>query len=352
MSPRAVRAAIAGLGCLVACAATRVPATGPTATTAGDRDASAAVAVLADQGAHGDATDGGPGSPGVAEAAVVSVARDASVADDEGDAGAKLVFDLAAARSGESKVAVLVNVEAFRASTAGRQLGAVFNAMKLQEQVGHVDELGVAWLLYTGPSLLNSKHGTLLMFCAASDAKIDRWLDARRVDPHDNPVDAGAGVHAVVGRADNAPRVFLRPQSHVVAMVPPELGTEAAAALQGARIPAHADPREAFRFRAKNPSRVMSELPASVTEVRFWIAPRKDQGADFFFETDTPGATIVAQQLHDFLDKEIDPSTRTATLGVFDHPDISTDGDVAKVHIRATEAQLWAILQPILAEFR
>ena len=343
---------MAGLGCLVACAASRVPANAPSPTNAGDRDASTGAAGLADNAVHGDATDAGPGTLDVAESAVASGVRDASVAEDDSDATAKLVFDLTAARSGESKVAVLVNVEAFRASTAGRQLAPVVAAITQKEDFAHIDDLGVAWLLFTGPSMLNSAHGTLLVYCAASDAKIDKWLDSRRSDPHSAPVDAGPGVHAVVGRADRAVRIFMRPQSHLLAMVPPELSTEAATVLRTARIPAHADPGEAFRFRAKDPHRVMSELPGSVTEVRFWIAPRKDQGADFFFESDTTGAAIVAQQLHDFLDREVDVSTRNLTLGVFDHPDITANGDVAQVHIRATEAQLAAILQVILADFR
>jgi hypothetical protein len=327
-----------------------VPANGPSPTNAGDRDAATPTAV--DNAVHGDVADAGAAAPDVTQAAIASGVRDASVAEDDSDASAKLVFDLTAARSGESKLAVLVNVEAFRASTTGRQLGPVVAALTQKEDFAHIDELGIAWLLFTGPSMMKSDHGTLLAFCAASDAKIDKWLDARRSDPHSAPVDAGPGVHAVVGRADSAARVFMRPQSHVLAMVPPELSNEAATVLRTARVPAHADPGEAFRFRARNPHRVMSELPASVTEVRFWIAPRKDQGADFFFEADTSGAPIVAQQLHDFLDREVDVSTRNLTLGVFDHPDITANGDVAQVHIRATEAQLAAILQVILADFR
>jgi hypothetical protein len=288
----------------------------------------------------------------VPEAAVASTAHDASVADDDDrDAGGKLAFDLGVARAGESKLAVLVNVEAFRASTAGRQLGPVVSALTHRQDFDHIDDLGVAWILFTGPSIERSTHGTMLMYCTASDAKLDHWLDAMRSDPSAGSADAGPpGVHAVVGRADGAARVFMRPQSHLVAMVPPELATEAARVLQAAHIPAHADPGEAFRFRARNPQRTISELPASITEIRFWIAPRKDQGADFFLEGDTPGAAIVAQQLHDFLDKEVDVSVRNATLGVFDHPEITVSGDVARMHIRATEAQLWAIVQPILAE--
>jgi hypothetical protein len=306
----------------------------------------------ANGGAQGDVADAGPGVADAGEAAVASLVHDASVAEDDGDAGAKLVFDLGAARSGESNFAVLVNVEAFRASTAGRQLGPVVAALTHKQDFDHIDDLGVAWVLFTGPSIERSAHGTMLMYCAAPDTKIDRWLDARRTDPHSGSGDAGPpGVHAVVGRADGAQRVFMRPQSHVVAMVPPELATEAARVLQGARVPAHADPGEAFRLRARHPQHTISELPASITEVRFWIAPRKDQGADFFLEGDTPGATMVAQQLQDFLDKEVDVSVRKATLGVFDHPEITTTGDIAKVHVRASEAQLWAIVQPILAEF-
>jgi hypothetical protein len=337
-----------GLGCLVACAVAQAPASAPPPSSAGGPDASAAVVQT---GARLDIADGGPGMTVVAEASVASLAGDASREDDS-DAGAKLSFDLSVARSGEVNVAVLVNVEAFRASNEGRQLGPVISTItKREDFFSHIDDLGVAWLLYTAPSLRNSAHGTMVMYCTAPDAKIDRWLDAKHAESS-APIDAGAGVHAVRTRVDRAERVFLRAQPHVVAMVPPELVAEAASVLRGARLPAHADAGEAFRFRARNPQRVMSELPASVTEARFWIAPRKDQGADFFFETDSSGATIVAQQLHDFLDREVDVSTRNATLGVFDHPEITASGNIAKVHIRATEAQLAAMLQIILVEFR
>ncbi len=329
-----------------------MPANGPGPSNVGDHDASTGSAAVVDDGVRGDALDAGLGTADVTESAVATVVRDASVAEDDSDAAAKLVFDLGAARSGESKLALLVNVEAFRASATGRQLGPVVSSLTKKDDFAHIDDLGVAWLLFTGPSIMKSDHGTLLAFCTASDAKLDRWIDSRRSDPHAGPVDAGAGVHAVVGRADNAARVFMRPQSHVLAMVPPELSTEAATVLRTAHVPPHADPGEAFRFRARNPHRVMSELPASVTEVRFWIAPRKDQGADFFFEADTSGAAMVAQQLHDFLDREVDVSTRNLTLGVFDHPDITANGDVAQVHIRANETQLSAILQMVLADFR
>jgi hypothetical protein len=345
MSRRAIFIGIAGLGCLVACAAAQVPAPTPNAANVVGPDASA---VVVESAVRTDTLDAGPGTPDVVEAAVASSARDASM-DDDSDAGAKLVFDLGAARAGQARLAVLVNVEAFRANSSGRQLGPVIQAITRKEAIPHVEDLGIAWLLFTGPSLQGSAKGTLLMYCTAPDAKIDRWIDGMRT-ANSAPVDAGPGVHAVRGHADSADRVFLRPQSHLVAMVPPDLATTAVTLLRDARMPAHADPTEAFRFRARNPQRAFSELPASVTEMRFVIKPRKDQGADFVFEVDTPGAAIVAQQLHDFLDHEVDVATRNATLGVFDHPDITASGDVATVHVRASEAQLSAMLQIILAE--
>ena len=273
------------------------------------------------------------------DTAVASTTSAASVVDDDPDAGAKFVFDLGVARSGESKVAVVVNVEAFRAHPTGRQLGPSIAALPQWRELTQGADLGIAWLLFTSPSLERTRRGTMLVYCAAGDAKIDRWLDAKR-----SPFDAGPGVHATLGRADRAERVFMRPQSHVVAVVPPDSAREVATLLRSAHIPPHADPGEAFRFRAKNPQSVMRELPASVTEIRFWVAPRKDQGADFFFEGDTPGATFVAQQLHDFLTKENESSVRNVTLGLFDHPNITADGDIAKVHVRATAAQLDALL--------
>jgi hypothetical protein len=347
MISRAIRHAVAGLGCLAACAVARPPTNEPGQRAAGDQDASATSTVLA-ASAGGD---GGPAAPDAAEAAVAAGAADASLAEEDRDAGPGLVFDLGVARSGESKVAAVINVEAFRASTAGRQLGPVIAAFPQWGDFTRGTDLGIAWVLFTGSSLDRMERGNVVMYCTATDAKIDRWLEAKRSDKG-SAVDAGPGVHAVLGRVDRTERVFMRPQSHLVAIVPPESARQVAGLIRDAHLPPHADPGEAFRLRARSPQRAFSELPASVTEIRFWIAPRKDQGADFFFESDTSGATFVAQQLHDLMAKEIDPSVRNATLGLLDHPDISADGDVAKVHVRATASQLAALLQIVQTNVR
>ena len=339
---------VAVLGCLVACAAAKAPASAPSQAAVAPAASDAVVA----SDVHADVVDAGAGAADAVAGAVTVVARDASVDDDEGEARARMVFDLGAARSGPSKVAVLVNVEAFKANTSGRQLGPVAKMIIDEAHFSHVEDLGVNWLLLTSPSLMKKELGTLTMFCSAADAKIDKWMDSKRADPSAKPVDVGSGIHAVGIRVDGEDIVLMRPQSHVVVLVAPPLATEAARLAQAAHLPAHADPGEALRLRARNPSRVMSELPSSITEARFFIAPRKDQGADFTFEADAAGAAMVTQQIHDFLDREVDVAARTALLGLLDHPDFTSSGDVARVHVQASEAQLAGLVHVILAEAR
>jgi hypothetical protein len=339
---------VAAMGCLVACGAAKVPTGGPSQPAASAPDAP--VAVVQNE-AH-EVADAGAATGDAADAAAPVAVRDAAVEDDESDAGTRLVFDLGAARAGPSKLAVLINIEAFKANTSGRQLGPVAKMIIEETHFSHVEDLGVNWLLLTSPSLMKKEQGTLTMFCSVSDAKIDKWMDSRRADPSAKPVDVGPGIHAVRVNVDGEDIVLMRPQSHVVVLVAPPLATEAARLAQAAHFPAHADPGEALRVRARNPGRIMNEIPASITEARFFIAPRKDQGADFTFEADSTGAAMVTQEIHDFLDQEVDVKARTLLLGLLDHPDFTASGDVARVHISATDAQLAGLVQLILAKSR
>jgi hypothetical protein len=343
-----IGAVVAVLGWVVACAAAKAPASGPSQTTV----TPVASTAPAPNDVHADVADASAGAANAVDAAVPLVVRNAPADDDEGNPRAKVVFDLGAARAGESKLAALINIEAFKANTAGRQLGPVAKMIIEEAHFTHVDDLGINWLLFTSPSLMKKEQGTLTMFCSVSDAKIDKWMDSRRADPSAKPVDVGPGIHAVRIKVDGEDIVLMRPQSHVVVLVAPPLATEAARLAQAAHLPAHADPGEALRFRARNPSRVISELPSSITEARFFIAPRKDQGADFTFEADSSGAAMVTQQIHDFLDQEVDVKARTLLLGLLDHPDFTASGDVARVHIQATDAQLAGVVRLILAEAR
>ena len=337
------------LSSIAACGGARAPAT---ASPAGSAAPAAPVADLppVDPAATAArAADAGPAPADVPAAAPTKPA--ASGAGDDHNAGPSLVFDLNSARSGPSKLAFLVNVEAFRANPAGRQLGSALATIPEWKVLLKDGDLGVAWVLFTSGSLDRPERGTLLGFCTAPDAKIDRWLDARRTATA-APVDAGPGVHATAGSVAGLDRVFLHPQPHVVAIVPPESAVPIATLLRTAHLPAHADPGEAFRIRMRDPRRLMSELSVSVTEIRFWVAPRKDEGADLFLEGEAPGAGALVQQVQELLNKEYDARARTATLGLLDHPDFTTDGDVARMHIRASLTQLAAILQLFVAKIR
>ena len=331
-----------------ACGGAHAPATASPAASAAPSASVAADLPAVDLAAIAAAAHAADAGPAPADVPAVAPTKPAGSGDDR-NAGPGPAFDLGAARSGPSKLAFLVNVEAFRANPAGRQLGSALATIPEWKVMLKDGDLGVAWVLFTSSSLDHPERGTVVGFCTAPDAKIDRWLDARR-SATSAPVDAGPGVHATAGSVAGLDRVFLHPQPHVVAIVPPESAAPIATLLKTAHLPAHADPGEAFRIRARDPRRLMSELSVNVTEIRFWVEPRKDEGVDLFLEGEAPGAAMLVQQVQEFLTKEYDPRARNMTLGLLDHPDFTADGDVARMHIRASLTQLTALLQLFVAK--
>jgi hypothetical protein len=170
------------------------------------------------------------------------------------------------------------------------------------------------------------------------------------------PFDAGVpGVKASMGYADQAQRVFLRPQSQLLVIVPPSHAKEAATTYK-AQAPRGPSPNEAMRLVVKNPSKQIFipglKFQDSLTELRLWIVPRADHGADVYAEgdcTDEAGATDTADALNNLIKQQNSVFVRMATRGLLNKANVVAEGKQIKLHVQASEEQLEAVLNAVAA---
>ena len=154
-----------------------------------------------------------------------------------------------------------------------------------------------------------------------------------------------------LGYADNAQRVFLRPQSKLLVIVPPSHAYEAATTFRK-QVPRGPSATEAMRLIVRNPSNQISipglKFSASLKEMRIWIVPRADAGADVYGEgdcTDEAAATDSADRLTELLKRQNSLGVRFATRGLLNNAVVVADGTKIKLHILANPEQLEAVLQ-------
>jgi hypothetical protein len=302
------------------------------------------------------------------EDASASSLADAAVAsrEDGGVPGANgprdptaLVGAAGNAQAGPALVQLLVNMAEIRKNPVGTRLGPLLSAIPQWDdfmQGTNVDPVrDTDWVLITGPSLIHTERDVILVHYSASDALVDHAIQivSKKYD-RGGPFDAGVpGVKAALGHADRAPRVFLRPQTHVLAVVPPDFANTAARTLKGAHISAHVRPGEAMRLVLKTPSRPFPAIPASISEMRLWIVPRPDGGADVFGEGDTPDAaacSAAVAQLRKVIRTQNSIMVRMVTGGLLDTVDITEDGSTVRLRAPVTPEQLETILNLVSSQ--
>jgi hypothetical protein len=158
-------------------------------------------------------------------------------------------------------------------------------------------------------------------------------------------------VKGSLGYADNAQRVFLRPQSKLLVIVPPSHAHEAALTFkkQSPRGPPAA---EAMRLIVRNPSNQISipglKFSQNLKEMRMWIVPRTDGGADIYAEgdcTDDASAIDSADRLTDLLKRQNSLGVKIATRGLLNKAVVVAEGTKIKLHVEASAEQLEAVLQ-------
>lgn len=263
--------------------------------------------------------------------------------------------------AGQVNVTLLVNIAVIRKNSIGARMGPLLYAlpqwndfMKGSEQT--VDPIrDTDWLLIYGPSLIHTERDAVLVRYSAPDAVVDKAVEsiAEHYDKG-GPFDAGvAGVRASLGHADNAERVFLRAQPHVLAVVPKDKANEFARVLKRAPVSPKVRPQEAMRLTVKDPWKQISipglKFSNALKELRLWVEPKAgDNGADVFVEgdcTDEAAALDVADALTQLIARQNSVLVRAATRGLLNGAKVTAEGSQIGMHIVANQDQLEAILQ-------
>jgi hypothetical protein len=355
------------------------PDDGPNARDGGAsrRDAGPQDAAPRDGEAEGGAIhDAAPRDGGLVDGGLLALDLDASgggeggalaLADGGGGAGPRdpegLVGGLGKMQAGENLVTLFLNVEVIRKHPTGAKLSKLVRAAPQWDDAlkgTTVDPVRDAdWVLIFGPALLHTEKDTILIHYSVPDSVADEAIEAIKRRSHNGAgYDAGVpGVKATLGHADRAPRVFLRGKSKTIAVVPPSFATTAARLLLSEHAPAHPRPGEALRLTVKNPSHPIPQLPARVTELRLWIIPLADGGADVFAELQNPdgqGAIDSENELKSFLSRYRGSMegalANIVSRGLINGIEVDSTLNLTRLHVRANAEQIDAIIGFVAAQ--
>ncbi len=286
--------------------------------------------------------------------AEVAMVGDAAVAGVNGPRDPNALLGAAGnVQAGPPLVQLLVNMEVIRKNPIGAQMGPLMSAIPQWDDFisgTKVDAVrDTDWVFITGPSLIHTDRDAIFVHYSTSDAIVDKAVDivAHKYD-RGGAFDAGVpGVKASLGHADRAQRVFLRAKSHLLVVVPPDYAHTAATILVKAKISPHLRPGEAMRLTLENPSHPMPQLPSSMKELRLWIMPRDDGGADAIAEADCPDAASAIQAAEDvkkLIESQNSLGVRMITNGLLNGFDVTTDGSVVRGRLPASREQLQTLL--------
>lgn len=316
---------------------------GTIASDAGESDASAPDG----SAAIAEASDAGPSAPGA-----------------NGPRDPESMFGLAkAVNAGTQNIVLGVNVAVIRKHPVGARMGPVLQAIPqwkdfLKGSQAPVDPIrDTDWILIYGPSLIHTDRDAVLVKYNVSDEAVDQTV-AAIASSYDKggPFDAGVpGVKASLGHADNAQRVFLRPQSKLLVIVPPSHANEAARTYKTAK-PRGPSPTEAMRLIVRNPSNQIAipglKFSNSLTEIRLWIIPRADGAANVYAEgdcTDEAAAVDSADRLTELIRRQNSLGVKFATRGLLNKAVVVAEGKKITLHVEASPDQLEAVLQLVAA---
>ncbi len=265
--------------------------------------------------------------------------------------------------AGPQNVVLGVNVAVIRKHPVGARIGPILQAIPqwhdfLRGAETPVDPIqATEWILIYGPSLIHTEKDAVLVRYNMPDEAVDATIAAiAKTYAKGGAFDAGVpGVKASLGKADQAERVFVRPQSKLLVIVPPSHAREAALTFKK-QVPKGPSPKEAVRLVFHNPAGQVRGLALvdSLTELRLWVVPREDGGADVFAEGDCADATAAnatAEQARRMLRDTNSIAVRLATHGLLNNAEVTVDGAKVKLHVLANEDQLETLLQLAAGRF-
>ncbi|MFO0739666.1 MAG: hypothetical protein U0270_27455, partial [Labilithrix sp.] len=314
----------------------------------------------------GDVSDAGPSDASSDDGGLVAIADDSGAPGSNGPRDPAAMFGLTkVVNPGTVNVTLGVNIELIRSHPVGGRIGPVLQSLPqwrdfLKGSQSAVEPIrDTDWILIYGPSLIHTDRDAVLVRYNASDQAVDQTIAGiSKGYDKGGPFDAGVpGVKSSLGFADNAPRVFLRPQSHLLVIVPPSHAHEAATTFRK-QVPKGPPKSEAMRLIVKNPSNQISirglKFAAELTEIRLWIVPRdKDGGADVYGEGDCTTEQVAqdsADRLTEVLKNVNSIGVRIATRGLLNNAKVVPEGKKITLHVDASQEQLESVLQLIAAQ--
>lgn len=308
---------------------------------------------LADGGAP---TDGGDADGG-GDAGLVASA-DAGAPGANGPRDPASMIGAGVVNAGPVNVTLLVNVALIRKHPVGSRMGPLLLGIPqwadfMKGSSVQIDPIrDTEWILIFGPSLIHTDRDAIYVRYSLPDDVVDNAIDAigKRYDKG-GPYDAGAGVKASLGHADNAERVFMRVLPKLAVVVPKDSASKVVA--QTKRMPRGPAPNEAVRLIVNDPHRQVSipglKFPTSLKQLRLWVVPRAaDGGADVFIEgdcTDDAAAVEVADYLTDLVRRQNTIAVRLATRGLLNNLKVDPEGTHIKTSLTVSRDQLEALLQ-------
>lgn len=317
--------------------------------------------LLADGGAP---TDAGEADADASDDTGLVAMADAGASGAGGPRDPESMFGLTkVVNAGVQNVVLGVNVARIREHPIGARMGPILQAIPqwhdfLKGAPIPVDPIrDTDWILIYGPSLIHTERDAVLVRYNVTDDAVDTTILAiARTYDKGGPYDAGVpGVKASLGYADNAQRVFLRPQSKLLVIVPPSHAREAALTFRR-QAPRGPSANEAMRLVVHHPSNQISipglKFSQSMTELRLWIVPRADGGAHVHVEgdcVDAEAALDSAERLTELLKRQNSIGVRIATRGLLNNAAVVASGSKITLHIAASQEQLEAVLQLVAA---
>ena len=328
---------------------------------------------IRDAAAEPLATDAGPrirdAGPSDASApsdgGLVALAADAGAKPgSSGPTSPEAMFGLTkVVNTGVQNVVLGINVALIRKHPVGARMGPILQAIRQWREFVKgapqaVDPIrDTDWILIYGPSLIHTDRDAVLVRYNVSDDAVDATMAGVGSGyAKGGPFDTGVpGVHATLGFADNAERVFMRPQSKLLVIVPPASAKESATVYRR-QVPRGPLPTEAMRLVVHHPANQISipglKFSQSLTELRHWIVPRADGGADVYAEgdcTDEAAANDSADALTELLRRQNSFGVKFATRGLLNKAVVTADGSKIKLHLEVSQEQLEAVLQLVAA---
>jgi hypothetical protein len=207
----------------------------------------------------------------------------------------------------------------------------------------------IDWVYMAGPSAKDTSKDVIVVHHSLAEAAIDQALDAlHQKQPNIAPFDTGvAGVKATTGNVDVGPRVLLRAQPDLFAVVPPELAKPAARALAGSVVTSPVRDKETLRYWTTDPHAELAGVPESVKEVTVVVVARADGGADASVDgtcTSEEDAKKVAAGVSFIVRENNGFIVKMMTHGILDGVKVSTEGPVVHVAVPASRDQVEALL--------